>query len=116
MHTLRVGNNQLLRFFYMIQQKPPSKKKTIIMVAVMCVMFSGMAWMLFGSSPSSDTFIPAETSEQSFSPMNTKLDKNLFQDPLFDVLVPQTGVLPIDPTRIGRPNPFVPIAVKNKKQ
>lgn len=99
----------------MIQQKPPSKKKTIIMIIVMCVMFSGMAWILFGSSPSRDAFIPAESGGQPFSPTKTKLDKNLFQDPLFDDLVPQAGVLPIDPTRIGRPNPFVPIVVKNKK-
>lgn len=99
----------------MIQQRPPTKKKTMVSIAIIAVMVFGMLRMLFGSSGSPDTFIPAESGTSVvMSPTNTKLDDRLFQNPLFQELTPLDGMVPIDQTRIGRANPFVPISsVKN---
>ena len=77
-------------------------------------MFGGILWMLVGPSSSTNTFIPADQggSLQLPSPGSARLDSDLFQDPMFGELMRQSGVLPIDPTRIGRANPFAPVGVK----
>ncbi len=98
----------------MIQQRPPTKKKTIVSLVIVGVMTFGTLWMLLGSfAPSQETFIPSESGSGAVAvPTNTKLDDSLFQNPLFRQLTSLEGIVPIDQTRIGRANPFIPVSQK----
>jgi len=98
----------------MIQQRPPTRKKIIVSLVIVGVMTIGTLWMLFGSSlPSSETFIPAESATDTIAARaNTTLDDHLFQNPLFQQLTSLEEIVPIDQTRIGRANPFVPVSGK----